>query len=174
VSRINESSQTYNKEVMLGRRGTCWMQGHDMRLNSKPSLNSTEGWSPVTQLEYTLYISVRNSVSLSVSDTESYVSVRKLLDTIVSDVQYSKAGAKFNQDSSSVRLSIKSIMYSVSYNRWTLDLLQLSDKQNVAGLEVFTAVVMKSIIFWDMTPCSPLCSNLPPACSLVCWTFLRP
>jgi hypothetical protein len=24
------------------------------------------------------------------------------------------------------------------------------------GLEVFTAVVMKSIIFWDMTPCSPL------------------
>jgi hypothetical protein len=24
------------------------------------------------------------------------------------------------------------------------------------GCEVFTAVVMKSIIFWDMTPCSPL------------------
>jgi hypothetical protein len=24
------------------------------------------------------------------------------------------------------------------------------------GFEVFTAVVMKSIIFWDMTPCSPL------------------
>jgi hypothetical protein len=23
------------------------------------------------------------------------------------------------------------------------------------GFEVFTAVVMKSIIFWDMTPCSP-------------------
>jgi hypothetical protein len=24
------------------------------------------------------------------------------------------------------------------------------------GFEVFTVVVMKSIIFWDMTPCSPL------------------
>jgi hypothetical protein len=23
------------------------------------------------------------------------------------------------------------------------------------GFEVFTAVVLKSIIFWDMTPCSP-------------------
>jgi hypothetical protein len=27
------------------------------------------------------------------------------------------------------------------------------------GFEVFTAVMLKSIIFWDMTPCSPLCSN---------------
>jgi hypothetical protein len=27
------------------------------------------------------------------------------------------------------------------------------------GFEVFTAVVMKSIIFWDMTPCSPLIFN---------------
>jgi hypothetical protein len=35
---------------------------------------------------------------------------------------------------------------------------------NIVGFEVFTAVVMKSIIFWDMTPCS-----LPSACSLVCW-----
>jgi hypothetical protein len=26
----------------------------------------------------------------------------------------------------------------------------------IVGFEVFTAVVMKSIIFWDMTPCSPL------------------
>jgi hypothetical protein len=25
---------------------------------------------------------------------------------------------------------------------------------NYVGFEVFTAVVMKSIIFWDMTPCS--------------------
>jgi hypothetical protein len=25
----------------------------------------------------------------------------------------------------------------------------------VVGFEVFTAAVMKSIIFWDMTPCSP-------------------
>jgi hypothetical protein len=27
------------------------------------------------------------------------------------------------------------------------------------AFEVFTAVVMKSIIFWDMTPCSPLSCN---------------
>jgi hypothetical protein len=27
------------------------------------------------------------------------------------------------------------------------------------GFEVFTAVVMKSIIFWDMTPCSPMSFN---------------
>jgi hypothetical protein len=30
---------------------------------------------------------------------------------------------------------------------------------NSVGFEVFTAVVMKSIIFWDMTPCSPLSFN---------------
>jgi hypothetical protein len=35
------------------------------------------------------------------------------------------------------------------------------------GFEVFTAVVMKSIIFRDMTPCSPLGFCLPPACVLV-------
>jgi hypothetical protein len=41
----------------------------------------------------------------------------------------------------------------------------------VLGFEVFTAVAMKSNIFWDMTPCSPLSYNrryrgefcLPPA-----------
>jgi hypothetical protein len=27
------------------------------------------------------------------------------------------------------------------------------------GFDVFTAVVLKSIIFWDMTPCSPLWFN---------------
>jgi hypothetical protein len=27
------------------------------------------------------------------------------------------------------------------------------------GFEVLTAVVMKSIIFWNMTPCSPLSFN---------------
>jgi hypothetical protein len=55
--------------------------------------------------------------------------------------------------------------------------LEVSKRKNnfrCVGFEVFTAVVMKSIIFWDVTQCSPLCSNLPPACSLVCWTFLRP
>jgi hypothetical protein len=39
------------------------------------------------------------------------------------------------------------------------------EKFNV-GFEVFTAVVMKSIIFWDMTPCS-LLIRLPPAYLLV-------
>jgi hypothetical protein len=28
------------------------------------------------------------------------------------------------------------------------------DKSVVVGFEVFTEVVLKSIIFWDMTPCS--------------------
>jgi hypothetical protein len=28
--------------------------------------------------------------------------------------------------------------------------------QRVVGFEVFTAVVLKSIFFWDMTPCSAL------------------
>jgi hypothetical protein len=52
--------------------------------------------------------------------------------------------------------------------------------------QVFSVVVMKSIIFWDMTPCNPLSVNrrfgrtsppssgscLPPACLLVsCWTY---
>jgi hypothetical protein len=32
--------------------------------------------------------------------------------------------------------------------------------QVIGGFEVFTAVVMQSIIFWDMTPCSPL-SHIP-------------
>jgi hypothetical protein len=31
--------------------------------------------------------------------------------------------------------------------------------KNYPGFEVFTAVVMKSIIFWDMTPCSLLSFN---------------
>jgi hypothetical protein len=30
---------------------------------------------------------------------------------------------------------------------------------NPVGFEVFTAVVMKSIIFWDMAPCSTLSCN---------------
>jgi hypothetical protein len=30
---------------------------------------------------------------------------------------------------------------------------------NLKGFEVFTVVVMKSIIFWDMMPCSPLSCN---------------
>jgi hypothetical protein len=33
------------------------------------------------------------------------------------------------------------------------------NKHDYEGFEVFIAVVMKSIIFWDMTPCSPLSVN---------------
>jgi hypothetical protein len=37
---------------------------------------------------------------------------------------------------------------------------KLNGKQEIkVGFEVFTAVVMKGIIFWDMTPCSPLSVN---------------
>jgi hypothetical protein len=32
-------------------------------------------------------------------------------------------------------------------------------KTNIVGFDVFTAVVMKSIIFWDITLCSPLSFN---------------
>jgi hypothetical protein len=33
-------------------------------------------------------------------------------------------------------------------------------KELVVGFEVLTAVVMKIIIFWDITPCRPLSVNL--------------
>jgi hypothetical protein len=42
--------------------------------------------------------------------------------------------------------------------------------ETVVGIEVLSAVVMKSYIFWDITPCSPLKVNQlcwPPACTLV-------
>jgi hypothetical protein len=32
--------------------------------------------------------------------------------------------------------------------------------ENLVGCEIFTAVVMESIVFWDMTPCSLLSCNL--------------
>jgi hypothetical protein len=35
----------------------------------------------------------------------------------------------------------------------------LTNKYYIVGFEVFTSVVMKSINFWDMTPCSPLSVN---------------
>jgi hypothetical protein len=35
------------------------------------------------------------------------------------------------------------------------------------GFEVLTAVVMRSFIFWDITPCSLLIVSLPPAFTLV-------
>jgi hypothetical protein len=39
------------------------------------------------------------------------------------------------------------------------DLIMLYNYYADVGFEVFTAVVMKSIIFWDMMPCSPLSCN---------------
>jgi hypothetical protein len=48
------------------------------------------------------------------------------------------------------------------FNRQFLDMY--------VGFEVFTAVVMKSIIFWDVKPCS-LLSCLPPAYLLVLLEF---
>jgi hypothetical protein len=36
---------------------------------------------------------------------------------------------------------------------------RMGTKENNVGFEVFTAVVFKSIVFWDMTPCSPLSYN---------------
>jgi hypothetical protein len=33
------------------------------------------------------------------------------------------------------------------------------NREIFVGFEVFTAVVVKSIIFWDMTPCGPLSFN---------------
>jgi hypothetical protein len=45
-------------------------------------------------------------------------------------------------------------MFTVSNN----DMKNQTNSQNV-GFEVFTAVVMKSINFWDITPCSPLSVN---------------
>jgi hypothetical protein len=40
------------------------------------------------------------------------------------------------------------------------ELVSESVSNLVVGSEVFTTVVMKSIIFWDMTPCSPSSFNL--------------
>jgi hypothetical protein len=42
----------------------------------------------------------------------------------------------------------------------TYELISERITQYVVGFEVFTAVVMKSITFWDMTPCSPSSFNL--------------
>jgi hypothetical protein len=39
------------------------------------------------------------------------------------------------------------------------DLYKVQYKCSNVGFEVLTAVFMKSIIFWDMTPCSPLSAN---------------
>jgi hypothetical protein len=43
------------------------------------------------------------------------------------------------------------------------------------GFEVFTAVVMKSVFFWDMTPCSPLATrrHIPEDATLQHWQCLK-
>jgi hypothetical protein len=41
------------------------------------------------------------------------------------------------------------------HTAWELKRLQCGPKRYI-GFEVFTAVVMKSIILWDVMPCSPL------------------
>jgi hypothetical protein len=38
-------------------------------------------------------------------------------------------------------------------------LMEVKPTLNVVGLEVLTAVIMKSTIFWDVTPCSPSSVN---------------
>jgi hypothetical protein len=35
-------------------------------------------------------------------------------------------------------------------------------EEHSAGFEVLTVVAMKSYVFWDVTPCSPLKGNWPP------------
>jgi hypothetical protein len=44
------------------------------------------------------------------------------------------------------------------------------------GFEVFTPVVLKGIIFWDMTPCSPLSFNrrFGGTCNLLARWFAEP
>jgi hypothetical protein len=37
---------------------------------------------------------------------------------------------------------------------WTI--IRTEVKLGFVGIEVFTAVAMKSIIFWDLTPCCPV------------------
>jgi hypothetical protein len=62
------------------------------------------------------------------------------------------------------------LMYSRYYPNICLEWLRKSAKisqysrctdlgSNRSGFEVLTAVIMKSTIFWDMTPCSPLKFN---------------
>jgi hypothetical protein len=38
--------------------------------------------------------------------------------------------------------------------------MDVTKNKNLCRIEVLTAVIMKSTIFWDVTPCSPLKVNL--------------
>jgi hypothetical protein len=46
------------------------------------------------------------------------------------------------------------LVFSLRANRATL--VKIQDLDSDVGFEVLTAVVMKSSVFWDITPCSPL------------------
>jgi hypothetical protein len=48
--------------------------------------------------------------------------------------------------------------FRVTFFKITLGLIPVKFDGYV-GFKILTAVVMKSIIFWDMTPCSPLKVN---------------
>jgi hypothetical protein len=48
---------------------------------------------------------------------------------------------------------------SISYMVVLLCSFNYFSTLTVVGFEVFTEVVMKSVVFWDMTPCSLLCSS---------------
>jgi hypothetical protein len=70
-----------------------------------------------------------------------------------------------------------------SYVRVGMGLIRTLQFQLPTFLLTLPYNFMKSTIFWDMTPCIPLSfsrrfggtyhllANLPPACSLVCWTY---
>jgi hypothetical protein len=53
-----------------------------------------------------------------------------------------------------VHYSLITLPFDATFSE--LPTVQLNKLINCVGFEVFTSVVMKSIIFWDMTPCSPL------------------
>jgi hypothetical protein len=47
-------------------------------------------------------------------------------------------------------------MRSILTIRATTSLSRMYTQLGIVGFEAFTAVVLKSIFFWDMTPCSAL------------------
>jgi hypothetical protein len=57
--------------------------------------------------------------------------------------------------------AVLSIVILINYADAKWIVLETLMKQNIGhvGFEVLTAVVMKSTVFWDITPCSPLKAN---------------
>jgi hypothetical protein len=62
-------------------------------------------------------------------------------------------------DPVSERLCIPDIPQSTKNAQYNIRIMNQPLQQTFRGSEVLTAVVMKSIIFWDITPCSPLSVN---------------